>query len=220
MSALLYLASGSPRRREILLSLGFEVLRVAAEIDETPYSDEAPGPYALRLAQAKNRAAQIVARQQGLDDSVPLLTADTTVALNGRILGKPESWEDARAMLQALSGTVHQVFTAVCVSRQGKMQSVLQQSDVHFKTLTAAEIEAYLASGEPMDKAGAYGIQGLGGVFVRHLAGSFTGVMGLPVFETTALLADLGVSLPALASGRYSETFVKTKSQVWMPFKA
>lgn len=202
MSALLYLASGSPRRREILLSLGFEVVRVAVEIDETPDPGEAAGPYALRLAQEKNYAAQSVAQQQGLDVDIPLLTADTTVALNGRILGKPESPEQARAMLQALSGTVHQVFTAVCVSREGRLRSVLQQSDVHFKTLTAAEIEAYLASGEPMDKAGAYGIQGLGGVFVQHLAGSFTGVMGLPVFETAALLAELDVSVPALADGR------------------
>ncbi|MDO4694081.1 MAG: nucleoside triphosphate pyrophosphatase [Eikenella sp.] len=205
MSVLLYLASGSPRRREILLSLGFEVVRVAAEIDETPYPGEAAGPYALRLAQEKNRAAQSVAQQQGLDAAVPLLTADTTVSLNGRILGKPESPKQARAMLRALSGSVHQVFTAVCVSRAGRMQYVLQQSDVHFKTLTAAEIEAYLASGEPMDKAGAYGIQGLGGVFVQHLAGSFTGVMGLPVFETAVLLAGLGVGIPALA-GREEAT--------------
>lgn len=202
MSALLYLASGSPRRREILLSLGFEAVRVAAEIDEMPYPDEAAGPYALRLAQEKNRAAQIVAQQQGLDAAVPLLTADTTVALNGRILGKPESLQQARAMLQALSGSVHQVFTAVCVSQAGQMRCVLQQSGVHFKTLTAAEIEAYLASGEPMDKAGAYGIQGLGGVFVQHLAGSFTGVMGLPVFETAALLAELGVAVPALTGAK------------------
>lgn len=198
MQQMLYLASGSPRRREILTGLGFDVVRVAAEIDETPRPQEAAYPYVLRMAREKNRAARQRCAQEGLDGTVPLLTADTTVALDGRILGKPESPEQARVMLAALSGTVHQVLTAVCVSRNGRTVEAVQQSDVRFKTLSTAEVAAYVRSGEPMDKAGAYGIQGLGGLFVAHLSGSFTGVMGLPVAETAALLAEVGVGIPLL----------------------
>ncbi len=199
MQQTLYLASGSPRRREILTSLGFEVVRLAADIDETPQPGETAAAYVRRLALEKNRAGQALCRPPQWLAEVPLLSADTSVALNGQILGKPESPEQAADMLRALSGQVHQVLTAVCVSRLGQEALAVQQSDVHFKTLSEAEIEAYVCSGEPMDKAGAYGIQGLGGLFVAHLSGSFTGVMGLPVYETTALLAQLGVAVPALS---------------------
>ena len=149
------------------------------------------------MANEKNAAA--VAQWFAKHDTppeFPILTADTTVAYQNHILGKPETQEHAAAMLEQLSGQTHQVLTAVCVYWQGKARSVLQTSDVRFKTLSPDEISAYIQSGEPMDKAGAYGIQGLGGVFVEHLQGSFTGVMGLPVYETVGLLKQLDLSVP------------------------
>ncbi|WP_416189202.1 Maf family protein [Neisseria sp. CCUG17229] len=193
----IYLASGSPRRREILENLGYAVQRLPAEIDEMPYPQEKAADYVQRLAREKNAAA--VAQWQAAHTEppeFPILTADTTVAYQNQILGKPENEVHAAEMLAQLSATTHQVYTAVSVYWQGETRTLLQQSDVTFKTMSAAEIAAYIASGEPMDKAGAYGIQGLGGVFVAHLQGSFTGVMGLPVFETVELLAQFGLAVP------------------------
>ncbi|UOO81295.1 Maf family nucleotide pyrophosphatase [Uruburuella testudinis] len=193
----LYLASGSPRRRQILENLGYTIIRLSADIDETPHPSEPAGDYVIRMAREKNAAA--LAQWQKAHEGAPaypVLTADTTVALNNCILGKPESAADARNMLQQLSGSVHQVLTAVCVHWQGQTSSVVQQSDVRFKNLSTAEIDAYINSGEPADKAGAYGIQGLGGIFVADLHGSFTGVMGLPVYETVGLLASFGLNVP------------------------
>lgn len=193
----IYLASGSPRRREILENLGYTVHRLPADIDETPWSEEKAADYVQRLAREKNAAA--LAQWQAAHAAppeFPILTADTTVAYQNQILGKPESEAEAAAMLVQLSGNTHQVYTAVSVYWQGETHTLLQQSDVVFKTLTADEISAYIASGEPMDKAGAYGIQGLGGVFVADLRGSFTGVMGLPVFETIGLLQSFGLETP------------------------
>lgn len=192
MNQRIYLASASPRRREILGNLGYEVVVKVAEIDETPRVYEGAHDYVLRMAVSKNQAA--VARFQAAD--APVLSADTTVALHDTILGKPESPKHAKMMLQALSGSVHQVLTAVCVSFEARQFSVVQASDVHFRVLSDAEIDRYIASGEPMDKAGAYGIQGLAGLFVSHLSGSFTGVMGLPVFETVQLLQQCGWDTP------------------------
>lgn len=193
----LYLASGSPRRREILENIGYTVIRLPADIDETPYACEPAAAYAARMACEKNTAAVAYWQQQyPYQPLYPLITADTTVALHNHILGKPASPAEAAAMLLELSGTTHQVLTAVCVYWQGETHAVLQQSDVTFKPLTSAEIAAYIASGEPMDKAGAYGIQGLGGLFVENLHGSFTGVMGLPVYETVALLQEFGLPVP------------------------
>ncbi len=169
----IYLASGSPRRREILENLGFTVHRLPADIDETPKEGEAAVEYVRRMAYEKNQAA--VTQWFAAHDQEPefaVLTADTTVADGAVILGKPESEADAVDMLECLSGRTHQVLTAVCVYWQGVCHDVVQTSEVRFKTLTAEEIAAYVASGEPMDKAGAYGIQGLGGVFVEHLQGS------------------------------------------------
>ena len=196
----IYLASGSPRRREILENLGFTVRRFPADIDETPKEGEAAVEYVRRMACEKNQAA--VAQWFAAYDQEPefaVLTADTTVADGEAILGKPESEADAVDMLERLSGRTHQVLTAVCVYWQGVRYDVVQTSEVRFKTFTAEEIAAYVASGEPMDKAGAYGIQGLGGVFVEHLQGSFTGVMGLPVYETAQLLKSLGLEAPPFA---------------------
>ena len=122
------------------------------------------------------------------------------VALHNQILGKPKDVADAQRILTALSGCVHQVLTAVCVSYQGHEYACIQKNQVQFKSLTQNEIHAYIATGEPMDKAGAYGIQGLGGVFVANLSGSFTGVMGLPVFETMQLLQQIGWATPPFFS--------------------
>ncbi|MDO4696685.1 MAG: Maf family protein [Neisseria sp.] len=195
-----YLASGSPRRREILENLGFSVERLSSDIDETPFANENAERYVLRMAQEKNRAALHI--RQATHDTpppFPVLSADTAVALNGYILGKPENNRQAAEMLRSLSGGTHQVLTAVCISFQGRTKHCVQISNVFFKTLSETEIAAYIRSGEPTDKAGAYGIQGLGGVFIDHLSGSFTGVMGLPVRETCALLSDLGCATPPFA---------------------
>lgn len=190
------LASGSPRRREILENLGFIVNKLFAEIDETPHDNENAIDYVRRMAIEKNRAA--VAQFGSTEQAI--LSADTTVAFNGNILGKPDNAAHARDILHTLSGQTHQVLTAVCVSRAGQEYITVQSSDVTFKPLSEAEIAAYIATGEPLDKAGAYGIQGLGGAFVAHLSGSFTGVMGLPVFETLALLREAGVSVPPFSA--------------------
>ncbi|MDH2997990.1 septum formation inhibitor Maf [Pasteurellaceae bacterium LFhippo2] len=190
----LYLASNSPRRWELLQNLGFELTRIGGEIDETPLANEIARDYCLRIALEKNSAAQAVRLAQNLTD-LPILTADTTVSIDNQILGKPQDKADAFAMLQKLSGRTHQVFTAVCVSYQGEQYSYVQTSEVEFKALSDQEIFAYIETNEPMDKAGSYGIQGLGGIFIKNLSGSFTGVMGLPAFETTELLKKVGVKV-------------------------
>lgn len=188
----IYLASNSPRRWALLQQLGLTLHRLPSEVDETPLPNEAAKAYCLRIAIAKNQAAQAVSFRQNFAN-FPILTADTTISIDNQILGKPKDPAEAAAMLKCLSGRTHQVFTAVCVSYQGEQFHCVQTSEVTFKTLSDAEISAYVASGEPMDKAGAYGIQGVGGIFVSHLSGSFTGVMGLPLFETSELLTKCGI---------------------------
>ena len=195
----IYLASASPRRREILVSLGFQPVLLTAETDETALPGEAVADYVARMARQKNAAARQLAAQRGLALAQPLLSADTVVALDNAILGKPRDAAHARELLESLSGREHQVWTAVCMSLDGQTLEAAQRSDVRFKELSAQEIAAYIASGEPLDKAGAYGIQGIGGVFVAHLSGSFSGVMGLPVFETVQLLHQLGSTVPPFA---------------------
>ena len=195
----IYLASASPRRREILVSLGFQPVLLAAEIDETALPGEAVADYVARMARQKNAAARQLVAQRGLALAQPLLSADTAVALDNAILGKPRDAAHARELLESLSGREHQVWTAVCVSLGGQTLEAAQRSDVRFKELSAQEIAAYITNGEPLDKAGAYGIQGIGGVFVAHLSGSFSGVMGLPVFETVRLLRQLGAPVPPFA---------------------
>ena len=195
----IYLASASPRRREILVSLGFQPVLLAAEIDETALPGEAVADYVARMARQKNAAARQLAAQRGLALAQPLLSADTVVALDNAFLGKPRDAAHARELLESLSGREHQVWTAVCVSLGDQTLEAAQRSDVRFKELSKQEIAAYIASGEPLDKAGAYGIQGIGGVFVAHLSGSFSGVMGLPVFETVQLLRQLGAPVPPFA---------------------
>lgn len=194
MSQKIYLASNSPRRWELLQNLGLSLEKLPSDIDESPLAHELAYDYCLRIAKEKNQHAQAVRIAQNFAN-FPILTADTTVSINGNILGKPKNREDAFAMLQQLSGNTHQVFTAVCVSFNGEQFSLVQQSDVTFRPLAESEICAYIDSGEPLDKAGAYGIQKLGGMFVQHLSGSFTGVMGLPIFETCELLKKVGVQI-------------------------
>ncbi|NUE66504.1 nucleoside triphosphate pyrophosphatase [Snodgrassella sp. ESL0253] len=187
----IYLASGSPRRREILTNLGYHVLRLPAEIDETPYPGENATDYVQRMALMKNSAALITWQQtQQQPPEFPLISADTTVSLNNLILGKPANTDDAFRMLKLLSGRQHQVHTAVCIYWHNQTSHILQTSTVHFASLQNEQIAAYIATGEPLDKAGAYGIQGLGGMLVEHISGSFTGIMGLPVYETIQLLSQ------------------------------
>lgn len=184
----LYLASGSPRRRELLAQTGVTFERISAPVDETPLPDELAHDYVMRLAIAKAEAGWQQMQKQGLP-TLPVLGSDTTVALADHLLGKPDDDAHAAAMLRMLSGTTHEVLTAVALRTATGCDAVLSTSRVRFAALTEAQIAAYIASGEPHDKAGSYGIQGLGGLFVEHLDGSFTGVMGLPLHETAVLLA-------------------------------
>jgi septum formation protein len=191
----LYLASASPRRRELLEQLGLTLQRIHADIDETPHPGEPAAAYAERLALEKAAAGWHVVADSGLP-SHPLLAADTTVTLDGEIFGKPVDRADAARMLKLFSGRTHQVITALAVRQGEQVEHAVSISDVTFRPLTDADIERYLDSGEPFDKAGAYGIQGLAGVFVQHISGSFTGVMGLPLFETAQVLGRFGLTLP------------------------
>lgn len=184
-----YLASTSPRRRQLLEQLGLRFEVVVPEVDETPLPGEAPTDYVLRLARAK---AEAVAARLG-NPAAPVLAADTAVVLETAILGKPRDREDGLAMLARLSGRRHQVLSAVALWRAGRLETALSRSEVRFRGISVEEARSYWESGEPADKAGGYAIQGLGAVFVEHLEGSFSGVMGLPLFETVELLQKAGV---------------------------
>lgn len=198
----IYLASASPRRRELLaqIGLGCELLGVA--VDETPRPGEAPGDLACRLALSKARAGAAVAA----DPARPVLAADTVVALGAEIFGKPLDQADGARILGRLSGRTHEVYTAVAVACGGRERVELSRTEVTLRTLEAAEILAYWHSGEPVDKAGGYAIQGLGALFISGIRGSYSGVMGLPVFETARLLAQFGLPVlplepPAMTAG-------------------
>jgi septum formation protein len=186
----LILASASPRRRDLLAQLGLQFEVHAPQLDERAHPGENPSDQALRLARAK--AAAVAEAFPGRT----LLAADTLVALGDRVLGKPASSEEARAFLQLLSGTTHLVHTAVCLLAAGSSTSRTVTTEVTFRPLGDPEIDWYLGTGEPMGKAGAYAIQGRGGVFVTTLRGSYSNVVGLPLVETTELLASAGVPLP------------------------
>ncbi|WP_394237886.1 Maf family protein [Pseudomonas anguilliseptica] len=188
--ATLYLASGSPRRRELLTQIAVPFLTQIAPVDENALPDESPIAYVERLARAKAQAG--LAALSDTADAV-VLGADTAVVLDGRILGKPVDRDDALATLNALSGRSHQVLTAVALVSRERLESRVVTSQVTFRALTQAEVEAYWASGEPQDKAGCYGIQGLAAVFVSQLQGSYSAVVGLPLCETAALLAEFAI---------------------------
>lgn len=184
----IYLASASPRRRQLLEQIGVRFVVRVASVDEALLPDEAPERYVRRIAEAKAEAIWAEA------DGVPVLAADTAVVLDEHILGKPESETAALAMLKALSGRTHRVFTAVALCSPALVESAVNVSEVRFRTTTEDERRAYCETGEPFDKAGSYGIQGFGAVFVEHLSGSYSGVMGLPLCETARLLERAGVS--------------------------
>jgi septum formation protein len=184
-----YLASGSPRRRELLQQIGVSFRVVGTAVDEAVRVAETAPTYVSRLAAAKAEAGWERSRD---GTQVPVLAADTAVVLDGRILGKPADRQDAAGMLGQLSGRTHEVLTAVALRTANGVQSRISRSEVTFRSIAAREAEAYWETGEPSDKAGAYAIQGLGAIFIADLRGSYSGVMGLPLFETAELLCNAG----------------------------
>jgi septum formation protein len=196
--AFVYLASQSPRRQQLLAQIGvrFELLLPGADEDaealEATRAGESPADYVQRVTRAKLGAARARLRRRGLAPA-PVLCADTTVALGRRILGKPADAAEARRMLHALAGRTHRVHTAVALHDGRRAHAALSTSHVRVAPLAAADIDAYVAGGEPFGKAGAYGIQGAFAAFVAHIAGSHSGIMGLPLFETANLLRAAGV---------------------------
>jgi septum formation protein len=197
--AFIYLASQSPRRRQLLEQIGvrFELLLPRADEDaealEAERAGELPAAYVERVTRAKLHAARARLRHSGLPDA-PILCSDTTVALGRRILGKPADAAEAVATLSALSGRTHRVITAVALAAGRRERVALSTSRVRVAALPASVIEAYVASGEPFGKAGAYAIQSSFAAWVEHIAGSYSGIMGLPLFETAALLRWAGVA--------------------------
>lgn len=199
----IYLASQSPRRRELLKQIGvhYEVLllrhglRLEAGVDETPHDGEAPLDYVQRVCRDKALAGweTLELREQPLH---PVLAADTTVTLDGHIIGKPEDNEHAAEILRMLSGRQHQVLTAIAVIYGERLETRLSATTITFDTLSEERIRRYLLTGEAHDKAGAYGIQGHAGAFVKQIEGSYTGVMGLPLYETVELLKIFGYPAP------------------------
>lgn len=194
----IYLASQSPRRAQLLDQLGVhhELLLAAhdedAEALEAERMGELPAAYVERVTRAKLAAARQRLRSRGLPEA-PILAADTTVALGRRILGKPRDAADAAAMLSALSGHTHRVLSAVAVAAGRRVLFALNVSHVRFATLSAADIDAYVAAGEPFGKAGAYAIQGGAAAWIERIDGSYTGIMGLPLHETARLLRQARV---------------------------
>ena len=210
MSALIYLASQSPRRSQLLTQIGVrhelllpttagaedavEDIAEDAEALEAVRPGEAPARYVQRVTALKLDAAVARHARRGLPEA-PILCADTTVALGRRIFGKPADAAEAERMLAALSGRVHRVLTAVALQAGPRRLAALSVSRVRFAAMTPAQIAAYVATGEPLGKAGAYGVQGRAAAFIVQLAGSYSGIMGLPLYETAQLLRDIGFEL-------------------------
>jgi septum formation protein len=199
----IYLASQSPRRRDLLKQIGvnFEVLllrtdpRRKADVDETPHDNEPPDDYVMRICQAKAHSGLAVLRFRNLP-SFPVLAADTTVTLDGKVLGKPADREEAASMLRLLSGREHRVLSAVAIAFNDKIEVRLSETAVTFVTLSEERIRRYVLTSEPHDKAGSYGIQGHAGAFVQRIEGSYSGVVGLPLAETVELLQMSGYPVP------------------------
>lgn len=189
MTPQIVLASASPRRSELLQQIGIRHVIKAVDIDETPWPHESPLAYVERVAAEKSAVCRAI-----LQDDLPVLAADTSVVCEGQIMGKPENFQHAATMLNKLSGRSHQVYSAVSLRGDHHWQAV-SVSEVRFRPLSQAEILAYWQTGEPQDKAGAYAIQGLASIFVESITGSFSGVMGLPLFETAQLLAKQGIKV-------------------------
>lgn len=197
----IYLASRSPRRRELLKQIGvnFQVIQLredprrGADVDETPRPAEAPAEYARRMARAKAELAIHFLQRRALLHRWPVLAADTTVVCDQQVLGKPADADDAIRMLAGLAGKAHEVISAVAVAFGDRVELALSSSKVWFRALSDEEIRRYVASGESFDKAGAYAVQGRAGAFVTRIEGSYSGIMGLPLAETSELLAKFGV---------------------------
>ena len=197
----IYLASRSPRRRELLSQIGiaFDTLllredaRRGADVDETPAPGESAQDYVIRVARDKAEAGWRRIANRRLPPH-PVLAADTTVVLDGALIGKPAAARHAQELLRHLAGRTHQVLTAVAVARDTRIETVLSSSAVEFRELADGEIGRYVASGEPLDKAGAYAIQGRAAVFVRAISGSYSGIVGLPLFETAELLGRYDIA--------------------------
>jgi septum formation protein len=190
----IYLASRSPRRGELLRQIGVEFLVLPSDVDESVLPGEAPEHYVLRLAREKAIVCARNIAERGLA-VMPVLAADTTVCADGEILGKPESDEEANAMLHRMSDRWHTVHTGIAIAFESRVEVALSSTQVEVALLSENEIAAYIATGEPHDKAGAYGIQGLAGTFIRRIEGSYSGVMGLPVYETAQLLKKFGIEI-------------------------
>jgi septum formation protein len=200
MTNFIYLASQSPRRAQLLEQIGvrFELLLPDASEDaeslEVALSGEAPAKYVARVTALKLNAAVTRMQRRGLP-AAPVLCSDTTVALGRAIYGKPANCQDAQRMLGELSGRTHRVLTAVAVQKGKARAQVLSTSRVTFSTISRAQIRAYVATSEPMGKAGAYAVQGRAAAYIAHISGSYSGIMGLPMFETAQLLRTLGIKL-------------------------
>jgi len=191
MTVQLILASASPRRKELLTQIGVKYRVHSVDIDETPRLNELAVDYVLRVAAEKSAACV-----EKLSPALPVLAADTSVVVDGHILGKPESELHAEEMLLQLSGKIHQVYTALSLRDVDKQHyQVLSKTEVNFRQISAEEIAAYWLTGEPLGKAGGYAIQGLASVFVESIHGSFSGVVGLPLFETAQLLSKQGIRI-------------------------
>ena len=198
----IYLASKSPRRRELLRQIGveFELLMLRdsgardGAVSEVPYPNEAPVDYVARIAREKAESGATAVLWRKLPQR-PVLAADTTVTIDGRILGKPADTSEAISMLQSLSGKTHQVLTSVAVMANENLIQTTQCSEVTFGVLSDDMLRTYCTLSEPYDKAGAYGVQGYAAQFIKHIAGSYSGIMGLPLFETTQLLQQSGIKI-------------------------
>ena len=182
---MIILASQSPRRRELLDQIGVAHDVVAVAMDETPLEAEPPLEYVQRITLAKVRAGGRLA------PAMPVLAADTCVVTSGAILGKPENEKHGVEMLLLLSASTHQVYTGIALTHNGREHYLLSSSQVRFRTISETEARDYWATGEPADKAGAYAIQGRGALFIEHISGSYSGIMGLPLYETGQLLANI-----------------------------
>ena len=200
-NATIYLASRSPRRQELLQQVGVHYELLPVTVDETPAAGEEAADYAQRLALAKAEAGWSSLAGK---NPLPVLGADTVVVANATIMGKPRDRQQAIEMLQVLSGATHTVLTAVALVTEDRLVR-LNTSHVTFRTLSLSECEAYWESGEPLDKAGAYAIQGLGAAFITRLEGSYSGVMGLPLFETVDMLETFGArGVPGTYKGQHT----------------
>jgi len=199
MNKQLILASKSPRRKQLLSQLGFQFECESADIDESVLPEENPEDYVRRVAVEK---AQAIANILEFSDNIIVLGSDTSVVIEGEILGKPVDKTDFVDMFNKLSGKRHQVITGIAVVQSARIESRIVVTDVYFKPLTSQEIDNYWYTNEPQDKAGGYGIQGIGGQFIEKIDGCYFSVVGLPLYETTQLLNEFGLYTPVQAVPR------------------